>query len=88
VSAEPLLVAHPAAAETEIDAAAAFGADESASLVGGAASKRGHERVNLKGERHQRVNEQALVRLFNREIVDASRGCTFHCKMANNRFFL
>jgi len=32
--------------------------------------------------------EQALVCLSNREIVDASRGCTFHCKMANNRFFL
>jgi len=32
--------------------------------------------------------EQALVCLCNREIVDASRGCTFHCKMANNRFFL
>jgi len=29
--------------------------------------------------------EQALVCLSNREIVDASRGCTFHCKMANNR---
>jgi len=33
-------------------------------------------------------NEQALVCLSNREIVDASRGCTFHCKTANNRFFL
>ena len=32
--------------------------------------------------------EQALVCLSNRELVDASRGCTFHCKMANNRFFL
>ena len=32
-------------------------------------------------------NEQALVCLSNREIVDASRGRTFHCKMANNRFF-
>ena len=32
-------------------------------------------------------NEQALVRLSNREIVDASRGHTFHCKMTNNRFF-
>ena len=32
--------------------------------------------------------EQALVCLSNREIVDASRGCTFHCKMANNGFFL
>ena len=31
--------------------------------------------------------EQALVCLSNREIVDASRGRTFHCKMANNRFF-
>jgi len=29
--------------------------------------------------------EQALVFLSNREIVDASRGRTFHCKMANNR---
>jgi len=33
-------------------------------------------------------HEQALVCLSNREIVDASRGCTFHCKLANNRFFL
>jgi len=32
-------------------------------------------------------NEQALVCLSNREIVDASRGRTFHCKTANNRFF-
>jgi len=31
-------------------------------------------------------NEQALVHLSNREIVDASRGRTFDCKMANNRF--
>jgi len=28
--------------------------------------------------------EQALVCLSNREVVDASRGCTFHCKMACN----
>jgi len=28
--------------------------------------------------------EQALVCLSNREIVNASRGRTFHCKMANN----
>ena len=34
------------------------------------------------------LHEQALVCLSNREIVDASRGCTFHCKMANNRLFL
>ena len=32
--------------------------------------------------------EQALVCLSSREIVYASRGRTFHCKMANNRFFL
>ena len=32
-------------------------------------------------------NEQALVCLSNREIVDASRGRTFHCEMANNLFF-
>ena len=31
------------------------------------------------------VNEQALVCLSDREIVDASRGRTLHCKMANNR---
>ena len=31
--------------------------------------------------------EQALVCLSNREIVDASRGRIFHCKMANNRVF-
>ena len=31
--------------------------------------------------------EQALVCLSNREIVDASRGRTFHCKTANNRSF-
>ena len=30
-------------------------------------------------------NEQALVCLYNREIVDASRGRPFHCKMANDR---
>jgi len=35
----------------------------------------------------QGAHEQALVCLSNREIVDASRGRTFHCKMANNRFF-
>ena len=35
---------------------------------------------------HSHTNEQALVCLSNREIVDASRGRTFHCKMANNRF--
>jgi len=33
------------------------------------------------------VNEQALVCLSNEEIVDASRGRTFHCEMANNRCF-
>jgi len=33
------------------------------------------------------VNEQALVCLSNRELVDASRGRTFHCETANNRFF-
>jgi len=32
--------------------------------------------------------EQALVCLSNREIADASRWCTFHCKLANNRCFL
>ena len=32
--------------------------------------------------------EQALVCLSNREIFHASRGRTFHCKMANDRFFL
>ena len=31
------------------------------------------------------THEQALVCLSNREIVDASRGRIFHCKMANNR---
>jgi len=31
--------------------------------------------------------EQALVCLSNRDIVDASRGHTFHRKMANNRYF-
>jgi len=30
-------------------------------------------------------HEQVLVCLSNREIVDASRGRTFYCKMANNR---
>jgi len=33
----------------------------------------------------QRRYEQTLVCLSNREIVDASRGRTLHCKMANNR---
>jgi len=32
------------------------------------------------------LDEQALVCLSNRYIVDASRGCTFHCKMANIGF--
>ena len=31
--------------------------------------------------------EQALVCLSNRDIFDASRGRTFHCKTAKNRFF-
>jgi len=31
-------------------------------------------------------NEQAVVCLSNREIVDASRGRTCHCKIANNRY--
>ena len=31
--------------------------------------------------------EQALVCLFNREILDASRGRPFHCKIAINCFF-
>ena len=31
--------------------------------------------------------EQTLVCLSNRETVDASRGWTSHCEMANNRFF-
>ena len=41
-----------------------------------------------KGIREYRFDtsdEQALVCLSNREIADASRRCTFHCKMANNR---
>jgi len=33
------------------------------------------------------VYEQALICLSDREIVDASRGRTFHCKMANDRLF-
>jgi len=33
------------------------------------------------------LNEQALVCLSNRKLVDASRGRTFHYKMANNVFF-
>jgi len=33
-------------------------------------------------------HEHALVCLSNREIVDASRGRTFHCKMVVNRCFL
>jgi len=50
------------------------------------------ERWRLRCERRrircERIShEQALVCLSNREIVDASRGCTFYCKMANNRFF-
>ena len=34
------------------------------------------------------LTEQALVCLSNREIVDASRGRTFHCKIANRRIVL
>ena len=44
-----------------------------------------------RAERVATVYEQALVCLSNKEIVDASRGRRFHCKMANNRlipFFL
>jgi len=33
------------------------------------------------------LHATALVCLSNREIVDASRGCTYHCKMADNLFF-
>jgi len=33
----------------------------------------------------RRRHEQALVCLSNREIVDESRGCTFHCKLAKDR---
>jgi len=33
-------------------------------------------------------DEQALVCLSNREIVDASRRRTFQCKLENNRCFL
>ena len=47
---------------------------------------RGHVRV-LHGEHLQAVahagEKQALVS-FNRQLDDASRGCTFHCKMQNN----
>ena len=46
-------------------------------------------RVPLRTLKHERrPNEQALVCLSNREIVDASRGRTIHCQTANNRFFL
>ena len=33
-------------------------------------------------------HEQALVCLFNRNIIDASTGRQFHSKIANNRVFL
>jgi len=33
------------------------------------------------------INEQTLVFLFNREILDASRGRPFHSRITNNRFF-
>jgi len=35
--------------------------------------------------RQAEVHKQALVCLSNREIMDASRGRTCHCLMANNR---
>jgi len=35
-----------------------------------------------------RGDEQTLVCLSNREIVDASRWCKLHCKIANKRVFL
>ena len=44
--------------------------------------------IGYRGRRGVYIYEQALVCLSNREIVDTSRGCTFHCKMANSRFFL
>ena len=38
------------------------------------------------------MHAQALACLSNREVIDATKGRTFHCKMANNRqitvFFL
>jgi len=48
---------------------------------------KGQNRVGAQGVHLFRPYEQALVCLSNREIVDASRGRTFHCKMANNRSF-
>jgi len=35
-------------------------------------------------DRREHIHEQALVCRSNREIVDVSKGRTFHCKMANN----
>jgi len=52
--------------------------------VGKLAAKHGDAQLARCGF-DNRSNEQALVFLSNREIVDASRGCTFHCKMANTR---
>jgi len=57
-------------------------------MIKGKCTGRGVTGNELCGERTGNTNEQALVCLSDREIVDASRGCTFHCKMANNRFFL
>ena len=43
----------------------------------------GRKHICAKQASRCQLNEQALVCLFNIDIVDASRGCTFHCKMAN-----
>ena len=44
--------------------------------------------IHLCARAHVCEDEQALVCLSNREIVDASSGRIFHCKIAKNRVFL
>jgi len=44
--------------------------------------------VGVQGSVPALLHEQAPVCLSNRETVDASRGRTFNCEMANNRVFL
>jgi len=53
--------------------------------VGGNVEHCREEKVDQTHTEHLHTeNEQALVCLSNREILDVSRGRPFHCKMANN----
>jgi len=77
--------ASPPSLRDALDAAAGVAA--CAASVGARREPDAVWRVYDSGE-NKALYEQALVCLSNREIVDASSGRTFHCNMANNRFFL